>query len=393
MKVLVISHTYIAPINRKKWEVLGHLYNDVELTVIFPKKWPGKLFTHEADDLSSTYTINRCRFIALDTYNAGNETTYSYHMHQLFFTIKSIRPEIIHVEQGDNALSYFQAIMCAKILRLSTKFLFFTWINWRPQFSLKYRLLWSPITRFNIKNSHGAITGNKHAQALLEEKNIQNKILVLPQLGVDLNLFNNTHDNHTNNSREQKKTILYLGRLVEEKGIFLLLHAFVNLSEKFPNWQLRFIGSGPSEKQLLNDIKKIQKYACKNRITHEKTIAHESIAQVLKESEILVLPSYDTINWREQFGHVLIEAMSCGVAVVGSDAGEIPNVIADAGLIFEQKNKDSLLAQLQALMQDDELRKAYGKKGRERVEKYYSHEAIAAQTYTYWNYILKQNAS
>src|SRR5579872_23139 len=242
MKILVISHTYIAPINRKKWKVLAHLYNDIQLTVIFPKKWPGKLFTHETEDLVHEQT-DTCTFIALDTYKAGNETLYSYHIQQLFSVIKTVRPAIIHVEQGDNALSYFQAIICAKLLRLPTKFLFFTWINWRPVFSLKYRLFWTPITRFNIKNSDGALTGNKHAQNLLQEKKFNKNMLVLPQLGVDLTLFtprkNSVH----------KNTIVYLGRLVEEKGIFLLLQAFTELADYFPDWYLKFVGSGPCEKQ------------------------------------------------------------------------------------------------------------------------------------------------
>jgi glycosyltransferase involved in cell wall biosynthesis len=85
---------------------------------------------------------------------------------------------------------------------------------------------------------------------------------------------------------------------------------------------------------------------------------------------------------------VLIEAMACGIPVIGSNAGEIPNVIANAGLIFEQKNEVGLLAQLQALMQDDQLRMRLGEKGRKRVECYYSHEAIAKNTHDYWRLLL-----
>ena len=76
--------------------------------------------------------------------------------------------------------------------------------------------------------------------------------------------------------------------------------------------------------------------------------------------------------WREQFGHVLIEAMACGVPVIGSTGGQIPNVIDDAGLIFEQKNIENLTNCLKKLMKNQDLRKGLGQKGYERFKKNYS---------------------
>jgi len=378
MKVLVISHTYIAPINREKWTTLAQLYNMVEITVIVPKKWPGVLFSHEAKDLSVDTTKN-CTFIALDTFKAGNEMIYRYHSKQLYKLIASIKPDIIHVEQGDKALSYFQAIVFAKTLKLPTKFLFFTWINWKPKLSLKHRLFWNLLTRFNLRSTDGAIAGNAQAGELLRENGFAKPITVLPQIGVN-------HHRFIPAVKDQaKKYITYVGRMVEEKGIFLLLNAFAQLAAHFPSWHIRFIGSGPCKEALTQQA---QQYAFHNKIEIGATSDHHQVVPILQKTDILVLPSYDTTDWREQFGHVLIEAMACGVAVIGSNAGEIPNVIADAGLIFEQKNERSLLAQLHALMQDEELRIMYGHKGRKRVELYYSHEAIAHQTYAYWQQLL-----
>jgi glycosyltransferase involved in cell wall biosynthesis len=77
---------------------------------------------------------------------------------------------------------------------------------------------------------------------------------------------------------------------------------------------------------------------------------------------------------------VLIEAMACKIPVVGSTGGEIPHVISDAGLVFEQKNEINLCEKLGELMRDGELRKSFGEKGYERVMELYSHEAIALAT-------------
>ena len=60
----------------------------------------------------------------------------------------------------------------------------------------------------------------------------------------------------------------------------------------------------------------------------------------LRALDALVLPSESTPLWKEQFGHVLIEAMACGVPVVGSDSGAIPEVIGEAGLLFPGGGRD-----------------------------------------------------
>jgi len=96
--------------------------------------------------------------------------------------------------------------------------------------------------------------------------------------------------------------------------------------------------------------------------------------------DVLVLPSLTRPNWKEQFGRVLIEAMACGVPVVGSDCGEIPNVIGQAGLIFPEGDADELRARLERLMGDPYLRMRLARLGRERVLARYTQARIAAET-------------
>jgi glycosyltransferase involved in cell wall biosynthesis len=88
-----------------------------------------------------------------------------------------------------------------------------------------------------------------------------------------------------------------------------------------------------------------------------------------------------TPTWKEQFGRILIEAMACGVPVVGSSSGEIPQVIGTAGLVVPEGDAEALAAALQRLHDDTELRTRLGQLGRQRVLERYTHERIAHLTH------------
>ena len=376
MRVLIVSHTYISTINRDKWKILARDHNDLELMVIFPKHWPTCLFVHQAQISVDEQTEN-CTFVALDTTKAGNELLYRYAHKQLFDVVRSFKPDLIHVEQGDGALSYLQTNVYTKWLYPQAKSVFFTWLNWTPQRSLKHRVFLTPLEKINLAYSDGAIVGNHDAQDLLRKKGFERPILVLPQLGVNTDIFKPPSEQ----GKRSVKYICYIGRITQEKGIFDLAHAFVKLAHDFKDWNLLLVGKGPASDSMHSFIAQHQMY---DRIQLSQPVPHENIATLLGGVDILVLPSHDTEFWREQFGHVLIEAMGCKVPVVGSDAGEIPHVIGECGLIFRQRNQQALLDQLVTLMQDEALRKRMGELGYQRVHTHYRHESIADKTYAFW---------
>ena len=383
MKILVISHTYITPINRDKWKVLAQKYHLLSLKVVFPTQWPTHLFTHTAPTNSTTKeNSSNCEFIPLEAFNVGNEVRYGYYPQALIKLLKSFRPDIIHVEQGDNAFSYFQVILFARLLRLKAQFSFFTWINWEPKTSLKYKIFWKWIEKFNLTNSHGAIAGNHDAQKILEKKGFASLITVLPQLGINHTLFKPATKSTPQNLTQY---IGYIGRITEEKGVLLLAKAFSMLYKKFPEWNLLFVGTGPFEKQLIDFT--IQ-HKLVNRIEFRDPVPHEKVASVLQLIDILVLPSYDTLLWKEQFGHILIEAMACKIPIIASSGGEIPHVVADTGLIFPQKNEPELIASLYNLMSNEALRKELGEKGYKRSKATYAHDIIAEKTYFFWKQLI-----
>jgi glycosyltransferase involved in cell wall biosynthesis len=98
--------------------------------------------------------------------------------------------------------------------------------------------------------------------------------------------------------------------------------------------------------------------------------------QQLAKMDTLVLPSRTEVFWKEQFGRVLVEAMACGVPVVGSDSGEIPHVIADAGIVVPEGDPHALALALLRLRGDEGLRRSFIAKGHARVERLYSIDAV-----------------
>ena len=95
---------------------------------------------------------------------------------------------------------------------------------------------------------------------------------------------------------------------------------------------------------------------------------------------MLVLPSRSRPNWTEQFGLVLVEAMACGVPVLGSQSGEIPHVIGQAGWTFPEDDLETLQAGLLRLMREVEVRAELGRLGRERVLARFTQARTAAET-------------
>ena len=116
----------------------------------------------------------------------------------------------------------------------------------------------------------------------------------------------------------------FLGRFAPEKGVWVLTAA---LDELRTPWRALFVGGGKLEGEIRAWADKYPD----DRVRVVTGVPHDAVPPYLNAMDILAAPSQTTPQWREQLGRMLIEAMACGVAVVGSGSGEIPYVIGDAG--------------------------------------------------------------
>jgi len=221
-------------------------------------------------------------------------------------------------------------------------------------------------------------------------------VAVIPQFGVDTEIFRpRTTDDRRQTStgqtpssvvgRRSSVVIGYAGALIPEKGVDLLVRACAGLPDA--GWRLAIVGDGPERAQLGALAGTL---GIGDRVDFFGQRASTQMPDVYPAFDVLVLPSLSRPNWKEQFGRVLIEAMACGVPVIGSDSGEIPNVIGDAGLIFPEGDMVALRDSIAHLLADPEQRARYAEAGRQRVLAEFTQAQIAAATVRVYREILLQ---
>jgi glycosyltransferase involved in cell wall biosynthesis len=103
--------------------------------------------------------------------------------------------------------------------------------------------------------------------------------------------------------------------------------------------------------------------------------------------DMLVAPSLTTSSWREQLGRMLIEAFACGVPVVGSDSGEIPHVIEQAGAVVPEGDEVAWAEALSALLESPSRRAELATRGLERSRRF-AWPAVASEHLEFFDKIL-----
>jgi glycosyltransferase involved in cell wall biosynthesis len=205
---------------------------------------------------------------------------------------------------------------------------------------------------------------------------------VLPQLGVDPRLF----APRSRASSDRPFTAGFVGRLANPKGIDVLIEAIGHIRRSGAACRLEICGTGPEEASLRAQADRI---GAADLITWRGAVPHAEVPGVMAGLDVLVLPSRTMPDWKEQFGHVLIEAMSMGIPVLGSSSGEIPNVIGRADLIFPEGNPVALSALLQRMMSDAPWREQATAHGIQRVQEHYTDERIGERLIEGWHRILR----
>ena len=374
MRVLMISKALVSGTSQRKLEELAKL-PDVELTLVTPEYWQHDNGSKQM--LERLYTTGY-RMIVTPMNLNGN-----YHLHyypQLGRIMREVQPDVVHMDEEPYNFATFHAIMLAQKRRACA--LFFTWQNLYRSYPPPFR----QIELYNYRHAAYALAGNRDAETILRRKGYRGTVRVIPQFGFDTEIYKRTEPRKPRSANDPF-TLGFVGRLVEPKGLPLMIEALTMLPDYC---RVLFIGNGPMKNVLEEQATRL---GVTDRVTYKASVPTYEIPHELQQLDALVLPSLTRPNWIEQFGRVLPEAMACETPVIGSRSGEIPHVISDAGLIFEEGNAQDLANSVRKLLDDPTLYATLATKGRQRVLENYTQEQIARQTYEVYQEMLGNNTA
>lgn len=373
LRVLFVSHTYVVGVNQGKLNAIAQTGTQVGL--LAPAKWQAKAWGKRFE-IEKPYP--HIRLYPARVLFEGKVGAYFYPPGAIQKAIADFCPDVIQVEQEVFSLCAFEIAVWARLTR--KPLVLFCWENMDRQLS-KFRL-W--LRQFVLDTAQLIIAGNQEGEKILRQWGYSGIIEVMPQMGVDTDLFNPGLRKPKANAQ---LVVGFVGRLADQKGIDILITAISQLRDRDRDCQVILCGSGPQEEMLRQEA---QKQNVADLIVWRGGVRHDEVPIEMSKFDVLVLPSRTTPDWKEQFGHVLIEAMAMGIPAVGSSCGEIPNVIGRPDLVFSEGNAEQLAAILERMICDLAWRKQLEQYSLDRARQNYTHQRIAERSLDLWHKAIEQ---
>ncbi|MCE9533220.1 MAG: glycosyltransferase family 4 protein [Planctomycetes bacterium] len=377
MRILTLGHSYVVSANQQLAYSMQQMGAErCSITIAGPS------YFHGQDDLRpvsmEVSPKSPCRLVPLAAH-----LTSRVHFFWYGRRLKQLLQQpwdIIHCWEEPYILAGGQI---AKWIPRQTPFVFRT----AQSLDKRYPPPFNWIERYVVRRSAGWIcSGQTVADNLISRRGYSDRPMALIPLGVDTQDF---YPNRSSGeqvlanlgwSRSGPPVVGYLGRLVTPKGIQFLMDVLDGVTTP---WRAIFVGSGPMEPR-------IRKWAASHgdRIRLCTDVSHQQVPAYLNAMDMLVAPSQTTPAWREQFGRMLIEAFATVLPVVGSDSGEIPNVIGNAGRVVGENDMPGWVSTLTELLDQPELRRTLGLAGRQRAENEYAWPIVARKHLDFFQRIL-----
>lgn len=169
--------------------------------------------------------------------------------------------------------------------------------------------------------------------------------------------------------------VLYVGRLVETKGVQKLVDAFSQIDV---NANLRIVGKGPLQEDLKQQVHEL---GIEDQVTFAGRVPNDELPAIYARSSVFVLPSS-----REGLPRTLLEALACGTPVVTSDLPQLESLIEGVGMTVPEEDVGGLAEALEQILSDPELRARFSEAGRQKiVEEYSWAETVRETTKVYYD--------
>jgi glycosyltransferase involved in cell wall biosynthesis len=365
LRILAVSHSAVVGPYRRRFELLARRPG-VELTLLTPRWWHEANRRVEADEPDGGgYRHLRRQPIAWGLRGAGLRNVC--HLYRgVGRLLRAFRPDIVEIWEEPFAAATWHLVAAARGIRPAVKVVFFSAQNvlrwfpppfgWFESSVLRAADLAFPLT--------GAVAG------VLRRKGFRKPTCVLP-LGVDERAFAPSG----RQADPDRLVFGFVGKLNAQKGVADLLEAFACLPGLH---RLRIVGSGPERAPL---CRRIEQLGLGRRVTLEQAVPHARVPAALAKLDCFCMPSRTAGHAPEQFGRAAVEAMSCGLPVIVSDAGQLAETVGRCGFPFPAGDVPQLARALGRIAQSTRLRRSLGADGRRRVLERFTWQAIARRQY------------
>ena len=371
-RLLTIGHSYVVPLNRRLADELAKT-GEWDVTAVAPSRFRGDFAAHTTEPMPG----ETCRLVPVPVH-------FSRRVHLMLYgrnVSRMLRDEpwdLVHCWEEPYVAA---AAQIAAAVPPQVPLVFATFQNIDKRYPPP--LNW--FERYARRRADAMIAyGHTVADVLDRRGYPAGKTRIIPP-GVDTTHF--VPDARMRDATlarlgwtDETPVVGYLGRFVPEKGLLTLMGALDRLRTP---WRALFIGSGPLESR-------IRKWAAAHprQVSVETSVGHGDVPKWLNAMDVLCAPSLTTEAWREQFGRMLTEAFACGVPVIASDSGEIPHVVANAGLIVPEGDEIRWAESIDGLLRDPARRAELSRRGRSRATAVYDWTAIAREHAAFFNDVI-----
>lgn len=285
-------------------------------------------------------------------------------------TAKKFKADIIHahwsIPQG------FTGLFIKTVLNIPC----ITTLHGSDVFSLRKGFMNALNTR--VIRQSDAVTANSSQTAGAAKHLSYRKVVFQIPMGVDTDFFKKSEDQLDLRKEAGKgRIVLYVGRLIDWKGVDYLISAMPEVLSKYSDTRLIIAGEGPDRYQLEQLAKKS---GHGDKITFRGSLSQEALKDCYAQADVFVLPSIENdAGETEGLGVVLLEAMASSVSVIGSHVGGIGDIVKHetTGLLVPQKNPTAIAHGIIRLFEDNELRKKLTESGRQLVEEQFSWDVVS----------------
>lgn len=218
------------------------------------------------------------------------------------------------------------------------------------------------IVDFTLKKAD-VICSTSHVMAKETNKYTDKKVFITP-FGVDLTKFKPIDGLKT----RERFTLGTVKALSDKYGIADLIHAFAKIHETYPNSDLLIVGDGPQRAEYEELTREL---GIADVTTFTGRVLNDKVPEYINKMNIFAVPSTED---SESFGVAAVESMACGVPVVVSNVGGLPEVVLEGitGYVVEKENPSQLADAFIKLLENADIRLEMGLKGIEHVKEHYN---------------------